>query len=188
MPAATKTTTVAKTASAAGPTKPTYSVMVTETLKSLGNRNANSVYVISKELAQKYNIDINKHALSKAIKKGVESGDLIQVKASYKLNKTAAAPAKKPSKAATDQKKVAPAKTAKKPSTKSSVKKSSKTTKVSKKVRRFSFFLSFSLNFHLFVWHIVQVLWCPALADYPQKFWTPPNLQWPTQILPFLIN
>lgn len=147
MPAATKTTTITKSA---GPTKPTYSVMVTETLKSLGNRSANSLYVISKELAQKYNIDINKHALSKALKKGVESGDLIQVKASYKLNKTAA-PAKKPTKTVTDAKKPSTTtKSVKKSTPKTSVKKSAPksttTSKVTKKVRQF-FSLFFALIF-----------------------------------------
>lgn len=141
MPAATKTATISKTAA---PAKPTYSVMVTETLKSLGNRSANSLYVISKELSSKYNIDINKHALSKAIKKGVESGDLIQVKASYKLNKSAAPP-KKPAKSTAEPKKAAPAsaKPAKKLSAKTSVKKTAKTIKITKKVCRLkSFFLT----------------------------------------------
>lgn len=75
--------------------KPTYAVMVTESIKELGDRTGSSVQAISKQLRSKYNIDINKPALIKAIKKGVEAGTFLQIKASYKLNKTKPAPKKK---------------------------------------------------------------------------------------------
>lgn len=90
----------AKKASAATTvSKPTYAVMVTESIKALGDRTGSSVPAISKHLQAKYGIGINKPALLKAIKKGVEAGDFVQIKASYKLNKKAPTAAPKPRKA-----------------------------------------------------------------------------------------
>lgn len=85
MPAATKS---------AQPGKPTYAVMVAESIKALGDRTGSSVQAITKHLVAQYKTDVNKHALSKAIKKGVEAGDLVQIKSSYKLGKKVAPKAK----------------------------------------------------------------------------------------------
>lgn len=79
--------------------KPTYAIMVHESIKSIGDRTGSSVQAITKQLQAQYNIEINKPALIKAIKKGVENGDLVQIKASYKLGKKTPAP--KPKKATT---------------------------------------------------------------------------------------
>lgn len=80
--------------------------MVHESLKALNDRTGSSVQAISKHVQAQYHIDINKPALVKAIKKGVESGDLVQIKASYKLNKLKKAPAApKPKKAVAPTKK-----------------------------------------------------------------------------------
>ena len=87
--------TSAKSSSAvAKPAKPTYSVMVAESIRQLAERTGSSVQAITKQLAALYKIDINKTALSAALKKGVDSGDLVKVKASYKLGKKAKVPAK----------------------------------------------------------------------------------------------
>ena len=74
--------------------KPTYAVMVQESIKALKDRSGSSVQAITKQLIASYKIDINKPALSAALKKGVDSGDLVKVKASYKLGKKVKAPAK----------------------------------------------------------------------------------------------
>lgn len=96
MPAAVK--------SAAAAAKPTYAVMVAASIKALGDRTGSSVQAISKHVTTQYKMDVNKHALSKAIKKGVESGDFVQIKSSYKLSKKAAP--KPPTKSATKKKTV----------------------------------------------------------------------------------
>lgn len=67
--------------------KPTYAVMVTECIKALGDRTGSSTQAISKYLMAHYKTDVNKTALSRAIKKGVEAGDFVQIRASYKLGK-----------------------------------------------------------------------------------------------------
>lgn len=95
--------------------KPTYAVMVTESIKELGDRTGSSVQAISKQLRAKYNIDINKPALIKAIKKGVETGDFVQIKASYKLAKKAPALKKKASTTTTTKPKPAVKSSATKP-------------------------------------------------------------------------
>lgn len=107
MPAAKKSATTMS--------KPTYAVMVAESIKELKDRTGSSVPAISKQVQTKYGIDINKPALVKAIKKGVEAGDFIQIKASYKLNKKTPAPAKP--KKTVEKKKPAPKVTARKTST-----------------------------------------------------------------------
>lgn len=66
--------------------KPTYAVMVTESIRAINDRTGSSLQAITKQLQSQYNIDINRPALLKAIKKGVEAGDFVQIKASYKLN------------------------------------------------------------------------------------------------------
>lgn len=124
-------------------TKPSYSVMVAETLKTLGNRSPNSMHAISKEISHKYDFDINKQALSKAIKKGVQSGDFIQVKSSYKLSKTAPPTKKKVSKTS-DSKKSVPK------SSKMVVTKSKKTTTKTSKVRCLSQFVTHEMGTETF--------------------------------------
>lgn len=77
--------------------KPTYAVMVTESIRSLKDRTGSSVPAIKKQLGTQFQIDatkINQKALTNAIKKGVEAGDLVQIKASYKLSKKPPAPKK----------------------------------------------------------------------------------------------
>eukprot|EP00177_Eucheuma_denticulatum_P001260 GFKZ01002294.1.p2 GENE.GFKZ01002294.1~~GFKZ01002294.1.p2 ORF type:complete len:161 (+),score=38.53 GFKZ01002294.1:262-744(+) len=108
MPAAKKSSTTTA--------KPTYAVMVAESIKELKDRTGSSVPAISKQVQSKYGIDINKPALVKAIKKGVEAGDLIQIKASYKLNKKTPAPPAKAKKPA-EKKKPAPKPAARKTAT-----------------------------------------------------------------------
>lgn len=76
---------------AAAISKPTYAVMVADSIKTLNDRTGSSMQAIVKQLQSQYKFDINKPALVKAIKKGVEAGDLVQIKASYKLNKKAPA-------------------------------------------------------------------------------------------------
>lgn len=61
--------------------------MVAESIRALGDRTGSSVQAISKHLRATYKFDPNRPALNKAIKKGVEAGDLIQIKASYKMAK-----------------------------------------------------------------------------------------------------
>lgn len=90
--------TASKSPSVNNMSKPTYAVMVTESIKALGNRTASSVPAIKKQLGMQYKIEvekINQKALTNAIKKGVQSGDFVQIKASYKLGKKATAVVKK---------------------------------------------------------------------------------------------
>lgn len=80
------------------PNNPTYAYMVTECLRSLGNRTGSSVPAIKKQLGTQFEMDldsINQKALTNAIKKGVQAGDFVQIKASYKLNKKRPEPTKK---------------------------------------------------------------------------------------------
>lgn len=127
--------TASKSPSVNNMSKPTYAVMVTESIKALGNRTASSVPAIKKQLGMQYKIEaekINQKALTNAIKKGVQSGDFVQIKASYKLGKKATAVVKK-----TVVKKTTTTKTTitkKKPSSgkvKGVIKKAPTTTKVS---------------------------------------------------------
>lgn len=85
----------AKSAKATTVSKPTYAVMVAESIKTLDDRTGSSLQAITKQLISSYGIDVNKTALATAIKKGVESGDLVKVKASFKIGKKK--PAVKPS-------------------------------------------------------------------------------------------
>eukprot|EP00171_Calliarthron_tuberculosum_P009851 IDg9851t1 len=87
--------------------RPTYAIMVAEAIRGLADRTGSSVPAITKQLMALYSVDVNKTALSNALKKGVDSGDLVKIRASYKLGKKVPTKPKAPIK-----KKVVPAKAA----------------------------------------------------------------------------
>uniref|UniRef100_A0A7S1ET73 H15 domain-containing protein n=1 Tax=Timspurckia oligopyrenoides TaxID=708627 RepID=A0A7S1ET73_9RHOD len=87
---------------------PPYTSMVAKAIKEIGDRTGSSMPAITKFIGEHYKVEVNKVALSKAIKKGVEDGSLVRVKASYKLSPKAVAKASKPKKpTAAKKKKVA---------------------------------------------------------------------------------
>merc|ERR1712020_162756 len=101
-----------------GPT----SAMIAAAIKALKERNGSSLAAIKKYIAATYKVDVVKLApfIRKALKKGVESKKLVQVKASYKLAKEEKKPkAKKATKKS-------PKKAAKKPAAKKTPKKAAK--------------------------------------------------------------
>merc|ERR1712100_912184 len=123
MGAAPKAKTPAK--KAAKPKKPAAhtpsSAMVKAAIKALADKKGSSLAAIKKYVAANYKVDIVKISpfIRKALKKGVESKALVQVKGSYKFAKKpkspkkAAAkpkPAKKPAAKKTPAKKAAKAK------------------------------------------------------------------------------
>merc|ERR1712173_395107 len=110
---------------------PPSSAMVKAAIKALGDKKGSSLAAIKKYVAANYKVDIVKISpfIRKALKKGVESKALVQVKGSYKLAKEAKKPkvkkpkakkAKKPKakKAKTPKKAAAKPKPAKKPAAK----------------------------------------------------------------------
>merc|ERR1711988_1140580 len=120
----------------AKPTHPPTSAMIAAAIKALKERNGSSLAAIKKYIAANYKVDIVKITpfIRKALKKGVESKKLVQVKASYKLAKEEKKPkakkpkakkpkAKKPAKKAA---KKSPKKAAKKPAAKKTPKKAAK--------------------------------------------------------------
>merc|ERR1711936_673861 len=98
----------------AKPAHPKSSEMVVAAIKALKERTGSSLAAIKKYIAANYKVDIVKLApfIRKALKKGVESKQLVMVKASYKLSKEAKVE-KKPKKKVVKKKKPA----AKKPKT-----------------------------------------------------------------------
>eukprot|EP00183_Erythrolobus_madagascarensis_P006936 CAMPEP_0185844336 /NCGR_PEP_ID=MMETSP1354-20130828/539_1 /TAXON_ID=708628 /ORGANISM="Erythrolobus madagascarensis, Strain CCMP3276" /LENGTH=116 /DNA_ID=CAMNT_0028543983 /DNA_START=204 /DNA_END=554 /DNA_ORIENTATION=+ len=109
--------------------------MVNTAIKEIGDRTGSSVPAISKFIGEQYKVEVNKQALSKAVKKGVEDGTLVRIKASYKLSPKAAAKASKTKKAA--PKKAAPKKTAtKKASTKKAAPKKTSSSKPKKTIKK----------------------------------------------------
>merc|ERR1712051_1044415 len=73
--------------------------MVKAAIKALGDKKGSSLAAIKKYVAANYKVDIVKISpfIRKALKKGVESKALVQVKGSYKLAKEAKKPkVKKP--------------------------------------------------------------------------------------------
>merc|ERR1712018_965043 len=96
-------------------THPKSSEMVVAAIKALKERTGSSLAAIKKYIAANYKVDIVKIApfIRKALKKGVESKQLVMVKASYKLSKEAKVE-KKPKKKVVKKKKPA-AKKAKTP-------------------------------------------------------------------------
>merc|ERR1712100_753746 len=99
MGAAPKAKTPAK--KAAKPKKPAAhtpsSAMVKAAIKALADKKGSSLAAIKKYVAANYKVDIVKISpfIRKALKKGVESKALIQVKGSYKLAKEAKPKVKK---------------------------------------------------------------------------------------------
>merc|ERR1712029_1245947 len=97
--AAAKPKTPAK--KAAKPKKPAAhppsSAMVKAAIKALADKKGSSLAAIKKYIAANYKVDIVKISpfIRKALKKGVESKALIQVKGSYKLAKEAKPKVKK---------------------------------------------------------------------------------------------
>merc|ERR1712209_209399 len=91
--AAAKAPKAPKKAAAKAPkTKPAHpptSVMIVNAVTALKERNGSSLPAIKKYIAANYKVDVVKLApfIRKALKKGVESKKLVQVKASYKLAK-----------------------------------------------------------------------------------------------------
>merc|ERR1739848_692667 len=73
----------------AKPTHPPTSAMVVAAIKALKERGGSSLPAIKKYIAANSKVDVVKLApfIRKALKKGVEGGKLVQVKASYKLGK-----------------------------------------------------------------------------------------------------
>merc|ERR1712173_293741 len=100
-----------------GPT----SAMVAAAIKALKERGGSSLPAIKKYIAANYKCDVVKPApfIRKALKKGVESKKLVQVKASYKMGKEEKPkkPKKKPAKKAKSPKKAAKKPAAKKAKT-----------------------------------------------------------------------
>merc|ERR1719230_1420279 len=76
---------------------PPSSAMVKAAIKALGDKKGSSLAAIKKYVAANYKVDIVKISpfIRKALKKGVESKALIQVKGSYKLAKEAKPKVKK---------------------------------------------------------------------------------------------
>merc|ERR1712051_807944 len=92
-----------KAKKAAAPKKPAAhppsAAMVKAAIKALGDKKGSSLAAIKKYVAANYKVDIVKISpfIRKALKKGVESKALVQVKGSYKLAKEAKKPkVKKP--------------------------------------------------------------------------------------------
>merc|ERR1712001_720164 len=121
--------------------------MVKAAIKALGDKKGSSLAAIKKYVAANYKVDIVKISpfIRKALKKGVESKALIQVKGSYKLAKEAKpkkpaakkpkSPKKaaaKPKKAKTPKKAAAKPKPAKKPAAKKTPAKKAKAAKAKK--------------------------------------------------------
>ena len=80
------------------PTHPPYEKMVKAAIVALKDRTGSSTQAIAKYMKENYTLgDTFTKSLSKALKKYVEDGKLIKVKASYKLGslKTEAKPKKK---------------------------------------------------------------------------------------------
>merc|ERR1712226_892741 len=78
-------------------THPPSAAMVKAAIKALGDKKGSSLAAIKKYVAANYKVDIVKISpfIRKALKKGVESKALIQVKGSYKLAKEAKPKVKK---------------------------------------------------------------------------------------------
>merc|ERR1711934_447970 len=113
-----------KSKKAAASAHPTYEVMIKEAIVALKDRTGSSTIAIKKYMEANYKLsETFGTALSKALKRFVESGKLIKVKASYKLGGLKTAPKKKvvkkktvvKKKPATKKKTVAKKKVAKKP-------------------------------------------------------------------------
>merc|ERR1711988_1399686 len=116
---------------------PPSSAMVKAAIKALGDKKGSSLAAIKKYVAANYKVDIVKIAphIRKALKKGVETKALIQVKGSYKAAKEEKAKKLKVKKAAKSPKKKAAAKP-KKASPKKAAAKPAKKAKTPKKAAK----------------------------------------------------
>lgn len=116
---------------AAKPQHPAYAVMIAAAVKALKERTGSSRQAILKYIVAHYKVGDEKKAgvrLKLALKKGVASGALKQVKGagasgSFKLAKEEAKPVKKPAAKKVAAKKPAAKKVAKKPAAKKTAKK-----------------------------------------------------------------
>ncbi len=120
-------------------THPKTSDMVNAAVKNLKERNGSSLQAIKKYIAANYKVDVNKLApfIKKAVKTGVTSGKLVQVKGkgasgSFKLSASAAAKPKK-AKTPTKAKKAKSPKKPKAPKAKKAAKSPKKKTAPKKK-------------------------------------------------------
>merc|ERR1712216_874527 len=85
-----------KSKKAAASAHPTYEVMIKEAIVALKDRTGSSTIAIKKYMEANYKLsETFGTALSKALKRFVESGKLTKVKASYKLGSLKTAPKKK---------------------------------------------------------------------------------------------
>ena len=75
---------------------PTTFVMIKSAITALGDKKGSSLAAIKKYVNGNYNVDIVKISpfICKALKKGVESKNLVQIKRSYKLAKEVEKPTK----------------------------------------------------------------------------------------------
>ncbi|KAA8497964.1 Histone H1 [Porphyridium purpureum] len=81
------------------PSHPPYATMVSAAIKKIGDRTGSSQQAIAKCIGEEYKIEVNKVALSRSLKSGVDAGSLAKVKASYKVvAKEKPAPKKKTAK------------------------------------------------------------------------------------------
>merc|ERR1711934_712259 len=131
-----------KSKKAAASGHPTYEVMIKEAIVALKDRTGSSTIAIKKYMEANYKLSETFGTdLSKALKRFVESGKLIKVKASYKLGSLKTAPKKKvvkkktvvKKKPATKKKTVAKKKVAKKPKKAAPKKKTAAKKKIVKK-------------------------------------------------------
>ena len=118
-------------------TEPGYLALIKDAIGSLKERSGSSRQAIDKVVSAKKGSSYSKSRLNIALKKGVESGALVQVKGSFKLaasSKKAAAPKAKTVKKATTKK----ATTKKSPSKKTATKKATtkKVTSTKKKATK----------------------------------------------------
>ena len=75
---------------------PATSVMIKSALTALGDKKGSSLAAIKKYVKSNYHVDVVKISpfICKALKKGVESKNLVQIKRSYKLAKEVEKPTK----------------------------------------------------------------------------------------------
>merc|ERR1711934_252808 len=130
-----------KSKKAAASAHPTYEVMIKEAIVALKDRTGSSTIAIKKYMEANYKLsETFGTALSKALKRFVESGKLIKVKVSYKLGSLKTAPKKKvvKKKKTVAKKKVAkkPKKVVKKPKKAAPKKKTAAKKKIVKKPKK----------------------------------------------------
>eukprot|EP00213_Chloropicon_mariensis_P007071 CAMPEP_0197475492 /NCGR_PEP_ID=MMETSP1309-20131121/6936_1 /TAXON_ID=464262 /ORGANISM="Genus nov. species nov., Strain RCC998" /LENGTH=133 /DNA_ID=CAMNT_0043015537 /DNA_START=213 /DNA_END=614 /DNA_ORIENTATION=+ len=119
----------------AGPAHPPYEKMVKAALVALKDRTGSSTQAIAKYLKANYDLPENfAKSLSRFLKKFVESGKLVKVKASYKLGSLKTEP--KPKKKKVVKKKAPKKKVAKKKAPKKTTAPKKKVAKKPKKPKK----------------------------------------------------